>query len=69
MQPDEACALCRGPILAFKWRQNKPKNVYMMTTLHNAVETFTGHLERGTGNPIYKPAAIIEYTKQMGGLT
>ena len=39
-----------------------------MTTLHNAVETFTGHLERGTGNPIYKPAAIIEYTKQMGGV-
>ena len=40
----------------------------MMTTLHNAVETFTGHLERGTGNPIYKPAAIVEYTKQMGGV-
>ena len=68
LQPGEACALRRGPILAFKWCQNKPKNVYMMTTLHNAVETFTGHLERGTGNPIYKPAAIIEYTKQMGGV-
>ena len=60
--------LRRGPILAFKWRQTKPKNVYMMTMLHNAVETFTGHLERGTGNPIYKPAAIVEYTKQMGGV-
>ena len=68
LQPGEACALRRGSILAFKWRQTKPKNVYMMTTLHNAVETFTGRLERGTGNPIYKPAAIVEYTKQMGGV-
>ena len=47
LQPGEACALRRGPILAFKWHQNKPKNVYMMTTLHNAVETLTGRLERG----------------------
>ena len=39
-----------------------------MTMLHNAVETFTGRLEGGTGNPIYKPAAIVEYTKQMGGV-
>ena len=68
LQPGEACALRRGPILAFKWHQTMPKNVYMMTMLHNAVETFTGRLERGTGNPIYKPAAIVEYTKQMGGV-
>ena len=40
----------------------------MMTTSHDPVETFTGKLERGTGNPIYKPAAIVDYTKQMGGV-
>ena len=69
LQPDEACALRRGPILAFKWHQNKPKNVYMMTTLHNAVETFTGRLESGTGNPIYKLQLSLNTLKKWEVLT
>ncbi len=31
-----SCALRRGPVLAFKWRQTKPKYVYMLSTKHCA---------------------------------
>lgn len=68
LQPGESCALRNGPILAFKWRQTKPKNVYMMSTKHVCVESFTGKLLRPGNEPIYKPAAVIEYTKKMGGV-
>lgn len=68
LEEGESCAYRSGPILAFKWRQKKPKTVYMMSTKHTAVEQFTGKFDRGTGEAIYKPAAVIEYTKQMGGV-
>ena len=68
LEPGEACALRNGHILAFKWRQSKPKYVYMMTSAHTALEGFSGKKERGSGEPIYKPKAVLEYTKQMGGV-
>lgn len=56
----------KGNLLAFKWEQKR--TVYMMTTLHDAVLSYTGKKERGTGEPIYKPKAVIDYTKHMGGV-
>ena len=71
----ESCALRSGPILAFKWVENKPnqkkekpKQVYMMSTIHTAMEMFTGKSRHEGNEPIYKPVAIIEYTKLMGGV-
>ncbi len=66
--PGESCALRCGPMLAFKWRQTKPKTVYMMTTKHLAEEGYSGKLDRATKTPIYKPVAVLDYTRQMGGV-
>ena len=40
----------------------------MMTSAHAALEGFSGKKERGSGEPIHKPKAVLEYTKQMGGV-
>lgn len=42
--------------------------VYIQTTKHKAVEVFSGKRNRNTGEPVYKPKAIIEYTSHMGGV-
>lgn len=39
-----------------------------MTTIHNAIERFSGKHSRETNLPIYKPVAILDYTKLMGGV-
>ena len=67
--PFEACVYRSGPVLAFKWRQNtrrSTKVVYMISTIHKAVERFTGKCDRTTGEQIFKPEAILDYTKKNG---
>ena len=74
LSPGESCALRCGPILAFKWVEDKakakkkPKQVYMMTTVHTGLQRFTGKLCRDDNAPILKPVAIVDYTKWMGGV-
>ena len=68
LQPGEACALRNGPVLAFKWCQTKPKYVYILTTRHSAIESFSGKFDRSTGQPVYKPKAILDYCNKMGGV-
>ena len=40
----------------------------MLTTIHKAELSWTGKMNRQTGDPIYKPTAIIQYTRNMGGV-
>ena len=40
----------------------------MISTIHKAVERFTGKCDRTTGEQIFKPEAILDYTKKMGGV-
>ena len=75
LMPGYSCALRSGPVLCFKWIQdkNKPgkqstKEVYMLTTKHLAEEHYSGKILHRTGEPIYKPSAVVEYCHEMGGV-
>ena len=77
LKPGQTCALRSGPVLCFKWMQDKrqngqqrkiPKEVYMLTTKHIAEERFSGKVVYNTGEPVYKPAAIVQYCHEMGGV-
>ena len=52
-----------GPLLCFKWREKK--DVTMLSTIHEAVET--GKTDR-EGNKIEKPEAVYYYCSRMGGV-
>ena len=54
-------------LLCMKW-VDKKKPVAMLSTIHSACYKFTGKLHWETGEEIYKPEPIIEYTKFMGGV-
>ena len=74
--PYQACAYRAGPILAFKWwqkkdqsKKKKKKLVYILSTIHTAMEGYSGRHERDEDRtPIYKPKAVLDYIKQMGGV-
>jgi hypothetical protein len=75
LKPGFSCALRSGPVLCFKWIQdkNKPgkqstKEVYMLTTKHLAEEHYSGKIVHRTGEPIYKPSAVVDYCHEMGGV-
>ena len=75
LKPGLSCALQSGPVLCFKWVQdkNKPgkqstKEVYMLTTKHVAEEHYSGKILYRTGEPIYKPCAVVDYCHEMGGV-
>ena len=76
LAPGLGCALRSGPVLCFKWVEDKQKpgqkqskkEVYMLTTKHLAQETYSGKILHRTGQPIYKPSAIVEYCHEMGGV-
>lgn len=64
--PDSSIPL-PGGLLCLKWHDKK-KAVLMLTTCHSAEEKWTGKRHRIQQNPIYKPTAVLEYTKYMGGV-
>ncbi len=69
MLPDTlACGTVRSnrPMLALKWCDKSA--VYILSTMHAALQIPTGKKCRSTGNPIYKPSAIVDYTNKMGGV-
>lgn len=75
LKPGLACALRSGPVLCFKWVQDKHKpgkqsikEVYMLTTKHLAEELYSGKILHRTGEPIYKPSAVVDYCHEMGGV-
>jgi hypothetical protein len=75
LKPGLTCALRSGPVLCFKWVQDKSKpgkqstkEVYMLTTKHLAEELYSGKILHRTGEPIYKPSAVVEYCHEMGGV-
>ena len=55
-----------SPLLALRWCDKRP--VYMISTIHTAVEVWTGRKHYRTGDPIYKPKVIVDYIKQMGSV-
>ena len=75
LTPGLSCALRCGPVLCFKWVQDKSKpgkkkckEVYMLTSKHVAEERFSGKILYQTGEPIYKPSAVVDYCHEMGGV-
>ena len=75
LKPGLSCALWSGPVLCFKWVQdkNKPgkqstKEVYILTTKHVAEEHYSGKILYRTGEPIYKPCTVVDYCHEMGGV-
>jgi hypothetical protein len=54
------------PILALKWCDKRP--VYMLSSLHAATEVWSGKKQYLTGNPVYKPKCVVDYTARMGGV-
>ena len=72
LKPGECCFRRKaindelGPMLALKWCDKRA--VYILSTMHSAMEKPTGKICRTSGNAIYKPTAIVDYTKNMGGV-
>jgi hypothetical protein len=62
----ECCFRRKGSMLAFKWEEKK--TVCMLSTIHRAQEVDTGVRNRTSGEAIYKPSAVVDYTKYMGGV-
>ena len=57
-----------GPLLCFKWKQQKRKKpVMMLTTIHEAVLVDTGKKDKNDV-PIEKPEAVYYYCQKMGGV-
>jgi hypothetical protein len=57
-----------GGILALKWLEKK-KPVMLISTAHNASWKCTGkRLRDQNRTPVYKPTAVVEYTRNMGGV-
>ena len=40
----------------------------MLTTKHVAEEHYSGKILYRTGEPIYKPCAVVDYCHEMGGV-
>lgn len=59
----EAKKQSAGEMLAIKWHDKRP--VQMLTTVHKGEMVPSGKVERGTGNPILKPDAILDYNLNM----
>ena len=50
-------------------KKKKKKLVYILSTIHTAMEGYSGRHERDEDRtPIYKPKAVLDYIKQMGGV-
>ncbi|XP_068115852.1 piggyBac transposable element-derived protein 4-like [Hyperolius riggenbachi] len=62
LKKGEVCSLRSNELLALKFREKR--DVLMLTTIHN--EATTTALSRR--EEIQKPVAIVEYTKNMGGV-
>jgi len=56
----------RGPLLSLRWYDKR--DVYILSTIHEACYRKTGKVHYKTKQPIYKPEPIIEYTHWMGGV-
>lgn len=55
------------PITVFVWHDKRDVN--FITTLHDAsMATVPGKVDRLTGRPVEKPAAVIEYNRYMGAV-
>ncbi|KAK3895096.1 hypothetical protein Pcinc_001191 [Petrolisthes cinctipes] len=52
-----------GNMLAIKWHDKRPVN--MLTTVNRGVMQDSGKTERGTGDTIYKPDAVLDYNINM----
>ena len=70
LQPGECQWRRQGELLALKWREKKEgkKEVHMLSTIHSAEYTYFGKKDRRTGEPIFKPKAVVHYTRKMGGV-
>ena len=66
MKPGQCEYRRKGPILALKFHQKR--TISILTTVHKAILSFTGKIDRVTGEPIYKPQAAIEYARKMRGV-
>ena len=54
-----------GPLLCLKWQEKK--DVFMLSTIREAVFVETGKVDRA-GNKIEKPEAVYYYCSRMGGV-
>ena len=66
LKSGESCFRRKNEMLALRWCDKRA--VYMISTMHCAVEVHTGKREYRTGLPIYKPKVIVDYTNKMGGV-
>ena len=66
LKPGQCAFRRKDAMLALRWCDKRP--VYMLSTMHSATEVFTGKNDFRTGNPIYKPKVIVDYTRKMGGV-
>jgi hypothetical protein len=53
-------------MLVLKWEEKT--TVHMLSSIHRAVYLWTGKKNRETQEPVYKPEAVVQYTKFMGGV-
>lgn len=58
----------KGEILLEVWKNYKKKVVKMISTIHNSSMIETGKINYKTGNPINKPATVMDYNKYMSGV-
>ena len=59
-------AFRKGDLMALKWKDKK--DVFMLSTKHNNDYAETGKDDQVSGEPIKKPAVVLEYNKYMGGV-
>ena len=64
LKPGETCFRRADELLAIKWCDKRA--VLILSTIHEAVEILTGKKDR-FDQPIIKPKAVHEYTKNMRG--
>ena len=64
LKPGETCFRRADELLAIKWCDKRA--VLILSTIHEAVEIPTGKKDR-FDQPIIKPEAVHEYTKNMRG--
>lgn len=55
-----------GSLMACKWRDKK--YIYMLSTIHDNSMEPSARINRGTGLPVMKPKAVLDYSKNMGSV-
>ena len=62
----EMVAVHKAPLVCAKWKDKR--DIHMLSTIDSMEMNNTGKNDRRTGEPIQKPACVLQYNIQMGGV-